>query len=133
MVLVAALFAFVPFVSNLFTGLRSVEPATLELLRSVDASRWEVLVRLRLPQCLPNLFAAARICVGLALVGATVGEWLGGATGGLGVQIRTAQARTLIDQLWGSIVTLAVMGVACTLLVGALERVLLRWHSSQTH
>jgi NitT/TauT family transport system permease protein len=131
-VLVAALFAFVPFVTNALVGLRSIDSDSLEVLRSVDASRWEVFWRLRLPHALPALFAAARICVSLALVGAVIGELYGGSTSGLGYQVRSAQARSYVDQLWGSILCLALVGIVLTLLVVMAERRLLRWHSSQT-
>ncbi len=131
-ILVAALFAFVPFVANALTGLRSVDSDTLEVLRSVDASRWEILWRLRIRYALPALFAAGRICVSLALVGAVIGELYGGSTSGLGYQARIAQSRSLVDQLWGSVLSLAIVGILLTLSVMALERRLLRWHASQT-
>jgi NitT/TauT family transport system permease protein len=131
-VLVAALFAVVPFVTNIHTGLRSIDHDTLEVLRSVDASRSEILWHLRLPHALPSLFAAARICVSLALVGAVIGELYGGSTHGLGYQARVAQSRSLVDQLCGSVLSLAFVGIVLTLAVMALERRVLRWHSSQT-
>ncbi|MCP4228308.1 MAG: ABC transporter permease, partial [Actinomycetia bacterium] len=121
-VLVAALFAFVPFVANALTGLRSVDHDTLEVMRSVDASRREVLWHLRLPHALPALFSAGRICVSLALVGAVIGELYGGSTEGLGYQARIAQSRSLVDQLWGSVLSLALIGIVLTLLVMAVER-----------
>jgi NitT/TauT family transport system permease protein len=131
-ILVAALFAFVPFVANALTGLRSIDTDTLEVMRSVDATRFEVLWHLRLPHALPALFSAGRICVGLALVGAVIGELYGGSTEGLGYQARIAQSRSLIDQLWGSVLSLALMGIVLTLAVMALERRLLGWHTSQS-
>ena len=131
-VLVAALFSFVPFVANALTGLRSVDRHTLEVMRSVEASWWEILRFLRFPHALPGIFAAARICVSLALVGAVIGELYGGSTEGLGYQARTAQARSLVDQLWGSVLALALIGIVLTLAVMTLERRILRWHTSQT-
>lgn len=131
-ILVAALFAFVPFVANGLTGLRSVDRDTLEVMRSVDASRWEILWHLRIRHALPALFSAGRICVSLALVGAVIGELYGGSTRGLGYQARIAQSRSLVDQLWGSVLCLALMGIILTLLVMMLERRLLKWHTSQT-
>ena len=62
------------FVFATVAGLRSADPAARELLASVDASRCEVLWRLRLPSALPSLFAAARYIVGLALAAAYYGE-----------------------------------------------------------
>ena len=129
-ILTAMLFAWVPFVANALIGLRSIDEETHELLRSVNASRWEIYWRLRFPHSLPYLFAAGRICVGLALVGAVVGEFFN-SRDGLGNAARVAQSRLLVDQLWGSVFVLAFIGVAFVLLLIAVEKRVLRWHSSQ--
>jgi NitT/TauT family transport system permease protein len=128
-ILTAALFCLVPFVMNTFVGLRSVDSDTLEVLESVAASRWEVQWRLRFPHALPYLFAAARVCVGLALVGAVVGEFFGGATEGLGQAIDVGFTRQFAGQAWGSIFALAFIGVMATVLLVVAERRLLRWQA----
>lgn len=129
---ITSLVCFVPFLLNGVAGLRSVDSNLLELARSVDASRREIFWRLRLPSSLPFLFSAARIAIGLALIGAVLGEFFAGVDQGLGYAIKVAQARpNLRMQLWGSIYVLAFLGSAVTLLIGALERHSLRWHSSQ--
>jgi NitT/TauT family transport system permease protein len=129
---VTSLVCFVPFLINGVSGLRSVDPNLLELARSVDASHREVFLRLRVPSALPSLFSAARIAVGLALIGAVLGEFYAGSTRGLGNAIKVAQNRsTLRGQLWGCIFVLGLIGSAATLLVSAVERVALHWHSSQ--
>ncbi len=129
-ILAAMLFAWVPFVANALTGLRAIDEDTHELLRSVNASRWEIYWRLRFPHSLPYLFAAGRICIGLALVGAVVGEFFNSKEG-LGNAARVAQSRLLVEQLWGSVFVLAFIGVALVLLLIALEKRVLRWHASQ--
>jgi NitT/TauT family transport system permease protein len=131
---ITALVCFVPFLINSVAGLRSVDANLLELARSVDATRRTIFWRLRLPSSLPFLFSAARIAVGLALIGAVLGEFFG-SKAGLGYSIKVAQARPiqLIDQLWGSIFVLALMGAIATLLIGSIERLTLHWHSSQRH
>jgi NitT/TauT family transport system permease protein len=130
-VLVAAVFCFIPFVINAFTGLRAIDENAHELMRSVSASRLEIFWRLRLPHSLPYLFSAARLCVGLSLVGAVIGEIFAGSTGGLGNTARSGQTRLLIDQLWGSIFALAFIGVVANIVLAAIEARVLRWHSSQ--
>lgn len=129
---ITALVCFVPFLINSVAGLRSVDPNLLELARSIDAGRFVVFWRLRLPSSLPFLFSAARIAVGLALIGAVLGEFFGSSEG-LGYAIKTAQARPiqLSLQLWGSIFVLGLIGAVATLLISAAERSLLHWHSSQ--
>ena len=130
-VMVATVFCYIPFTINQFTGLRAVDPNAYELLRSVSASKVEIFRRLRFPQSLPYLFSAGRLCVGLSLVGAVIGEMFGGSTEGLGNTARVGQTRLLIDQLWGSIFVLAFIGVIANLLLAAVEARVLRWHSSQ--
>jgi NitT/TauT family transport system permease protein len=129
---VTTLVCFVPFLVNSVAGLRSVDANLLELARSVDARERVILWRLRLPSSLPFLFSAARIAVGLALIGSVLGEFFGSKEG-LGYAIKVAQARPiqLSEQLWGSIFVLALIGSAATLLISGLERWVLHWHSSQ--
>jgi ABC-type nitrate/sulfonate/bicarbonate transport system permease component len=80
---------------------------------------------------LPYLFSAGRICIGLALVGAVVGEFFN-SKDGLGNTARVAQSRLLVDQLWGSVFVLAFIGDTFVLVLIAVEHRVLRWHSSQT-
>jgi NitT/TauT family transport system permease protein len=97
----------------------------------VDASRTEILLHLRLPSALPNLFAGARIAVGMALMGAVLGEFFAGAKSGLGFAIKLAQSRSLTLQLWGSVFVLAFLGSLAISLLTFVERFVLHWHASQ--
>jgi NitT/TauT family transport system permease protein len=128
---ITALVCFVPFLINAIAGLRSVDPLLLELARSVNAGEVEVLRRLRIPSALPYLLSAAKINVGLALIGAVLGEYFALTTRGLGHAVKTAQSRNLIDQQWGAIFTLAILGSLATLLITGLERIALRGHAAQ--
>ena len=128
---ITSLVCFVPFVVNAVTGLRAVDPAALELMRSVKASKREEFFVLRVPHALPYLFSAARIAVGLALIGAVLGEFFAGVNSGLGYAIKVAQNRSLVLQLWGSIYVLGFLGAIAVLGLSGLERVMLRWHHSQ--
>lgn len=125
-ILVAALITFAPLTVNAIAGMQSVDADALELLRSVDASRWEILLRLRLPQSVPYLVAAARVSVGLALIGAMVAEWQG-SSAGLGYTFSRAQAVLATDRMWAAVFVLASMGVAALGGIALLERRLLRW------
>jgi NitT/TauT family transport system permease protein len=126
--LIVALFVFVPFTTNILTGLRSVNQDLLNVASSVDASRFQVYRSLRIPHALADTFAAGRICVSLALVGAVIGEIYGGSTSGLGYQFRRALSRIDPDVAWGCIVILASIGIVGTFAVLALESRVLHWH-----
>jgi len=92
---------------------------------------FNAVVGFRVPHAMPYLFSAARIAVGLALIGAVLTEFFAGVSSGLGWAIKVAQSRNLTLQLWGSIFVLAFLGAAATILIGVLERIVLRWHASQ--
>jgi NitT/TauT family transport system permease protein len=131
--MVVVLISAPPLILGTVSGLRSVDPATLELLESVNASRREVFVKLRFPSALPQLFTSGRVAVTLALVGALLGEFFAGVTEGLGWMISRSQANPIAAALplWACVFVLAAIGTAAFALVAVLERALLRWHSSQ--
>jgi ABC-type nitrate/sulfonate/bicarbonate transport system permease component len=122
-VAVAALISIVPLLFNLVVGLRSADPATIELLRSVGASRREQLRHVQIPSALPSLFAGLRIAVGLSLVGAVLGEWFALRSHGLGVQIQTGMNTNAATLIWSSAFALGAMGGAALTLLSALERI----------
>ncbi len=128
---VATLVCVPAFTFASMTGLRSVDPASLEVLRCVNASPWETLWRVRLPNALPNLFTAARFTVGLSLAAVYFTE--GGALSnrGLGATGAKALAATAALPLWSTVFCSALLGAVALTTIGVLERLLLHWHSSQ--
>ncbi len=127
--LVAALITFFPMLVNAVTGLRAVDPAAHDFLRSLHASRWQVFWRLRWPASLPYLFAALRISVPLALIGAVVAEWMSG-DGGIGQVILIANGDFDTASLFAAVLVLAAIAVALSGALALLERKLLFWHES---
>ena len=126
---VAALIAFFPMLVNAAAGLRDVDPAALDWFRSMDASRLRTFLRLRLPSSLPYLFAALRVSIPLALIGAVVAEWMA-ADSGAGRLIAIAHADYDTAALFGAVVVLAACGLALTAAAALLERRLLAWRDA---
>jgi NitT/TauT family transport system permease protein len=114
-------------------GMRSADPAARELLASVDARRWEVLWRLRLPAALPSIFTTARFAVALGLAAAYFSESAALEIRGLGViGRRAAQDQTNgAEVLWTTIFCTAALGITGLVVLTILERTFLRWHASQ--
>ncbi len=114
-------------------GMRSADPAARDLFASVDASRWEVLWRLRLPAALPSMFTTARFAMGLALAAAYFAETKALDPTGLGVigQRASLDQTSGAETLWTTIFCTAALGILGLLALGAAERWLLRWHASQ--
>lgn len=119
------------FTFAMVAGLRSADASARELLASVDATRWEMLWRLRLPSALPTLFASARFNVGLALAAAYFVEGGNLSNSGLGAIGRGAINASAGPILWTTIATTAVLGILFLAALTVLERAVLRWHVSQ--
>lgn len=119
------------FVYATVGGMRGADPAARELFASVDASRWEVLWRLRLPAALPSLFTSARFNVGLGLGAAFYAEGAALRLDGLGDTGRRAATFSDGEALWTTILCAASLGIATQVAISGLERILLRWHQSQ--
>jgi NitT/TauT family transport system permease protein len=120
------------FTFAMTSGLRSADPAARELLASVDAGWWEVTWRLRLPSALPTMFASSRFAVGLALGAAYFGEGGNLRREGLGFIGRAAANASNASQLWATIATTALLGIVLLTAVTVVERLVLRWHPSQS-
>ena len=128
---ITAVLVFFPFLINSLTGLRSVDEQALEVLKTLHASRSEIMWKLRLPSSLPYLLAGARICMPLSVVGAVVAEFVApGASNGLGTLIVTAASTADLRTIYASVVLLSVMGIALFLVVLVVQSRLLKWHGS---
>jgi NitT/TauT family transport system permease protein len=129
--ILTAIIVFFPFLVNASIGLRSVDRQALDVFSSLDASRVEVLWRLRLPSSLPFLFSAARICFPLSVVGAVVAEFTAsGYTTGLGRLVVQEAEYSNLGLEFAAILCLASLGIVLTAIVALAERRMLRWHTS---
>lgn len=135
LVLCATVVAIFPIISNTSLGLRSVDPGLADLFRMSRASRWQTLVRLRIPSALPYFFAGLRVASGLALIGAVVAEFVAGTGGqgaGLAYQILLAGIQLNVPRLFAALVLITLAGIVLYLLVSAIaNRALAHWHESE--
>jgi NitT/TauT family transport system permease protein len=135
LVLCAVVVAIFPIISNTTLGLRSVDPGLADLFRMSRASRWQTMLRLRIPGALPWFFAGLRIASGLALIGAVVAEFVAGTGGqgaGLAYQILMAGIQLNVPRLFAALVLITLAGVVLYLAVSGLSRIALaRWHESE--
>jgi len=127
---VAALATFFPVLVNCITGMRSVDPTTLEFFHSVHASKRDIFWHLRVPNTLPYFFAALRLNVRLSLIGAIVGE-LVGARDGLGHMIAEAAITLRTTDVFSGVIVLTVMGIVLTELVSFIQSRVLYWHETE--
>ena len=128
-VVMALFIAFFPVIVDTAAGLASVDRDAVMLFRSMGASRWQTLVKLKLPNALPFIFAGLKTAAVFSVVGAVVGEYLGGGQG-LGELVRLSAQQLRLDRVFALIFYLSLLGLGLFGLVTWLERRLVFWHKS---
>src|SRR5947209_9671569 len=126
-VLIAFLVAFFPVVINTAVGLSAIEPEKIHLARSMGFGASATFFKIRLPNALPAIFGGLKISITLAVVGAVVGEFVGGDAG-LGYLLMVANGSMDTQLLFAGIVALTVLGVALFVLVEIAERLTVPRH-----
>lgn len=125
----AVLVAFFPIFSGAVTGLRAADPDLERLFDLYGASRWQRVMRLRLPSAVPFLLEGHKVGAGLAIIGAVVAEFGAGSGGvrGLAWQILDAGNKLQTARMIAALVVLGLMGVALHALLDRAERIGLTW------
>ena len=122
-VLIAFLIAFFPVVINTAMGLAAIEREKVYLAQSMGLGPWATFFKIRLPNALPSIFAGLKISITLAVVGAVVGEFVGGQ-GGLGHLLLVANGNMDTALLFAGIAALTIVGIVLFGLIGIVERLL---------
>lgn len=126
-IILIMLIAFFPITLNMRVGLNSVSPDLLLLMRSVGASKFQVLSRIRVPTSLPYLFAGLRIAVTFSVIGAVVAEFAG-ANQGLGFLIQYASTQLDTPLLFGGLVVISAVGFVFYYGLSVVERIVNHWY-----
>lgn len=126
---IAAYLTFFPVTIYTLRGLTSVPATALELMQSYAASRWQILIKLRLPNALPQIFTALKISATASVVGSIIGELPSGIQDGMGLAI--LNFARYYDQapprLWASILVAGAIGIFFFVVVAIIERLVVRW------
>jgi len=122
---ISFLISFFPALVNMTQGLRMVDPLHLDLFRVLNASQWQVFVKLRWPASIPSLFASLRITCTLCLVGAIVGEYVAGSGQTIGYELSTAQHNLDTALVMAVTLVATLTGIVLFLLVAGIERAVL--------
>lgn len=119
--IVTALLAFFPAFVMTGAGLRGAPPTNLDMMRSLGASRLQVLRRVLVPTAVPSMLVALRLAAATCVLGAVLAEFLAG-TRGLGDLFSDARIRFEMQRAWGAALIATVMSVALFLGATRLER-----------
>lgn len=123
---IAVVICFFPIFVNTLTGLLQVDQDALEMFKSLRARRWQIFMRLMLPGAMPVIMAGLKTAIGLALIGAIVGEFVS-ASVGMGVLIQKFSFQLLLPEAFAVLMTLTLMGLLLYMLMEMLDSWLIYW------
>ena len=125
-VITAFVISFFPIVVNVATGLATIEPEMRDVLRSLGATRYEILTKVGIPRAMPYLFASLKVAITLAFIGSVIAETVGGNRG-IGFLMLSASARNDAPTTFAGLFTIAIMGVLMYAVCALAEKRMTRW------
>jgi ABC-type nitrate/sulfonate/bicarbonate transport system permease component len=128
-VIIVVLICFFPLTVSTADGLASADPDHIALFLAMGASRRQIWNLVRLPSALPSFFSGLRVAVTYSVVGATIGEWVGGSAG-LGLYMLRSKNALATDQVFVAIAITSAISIGLFSLIYLLERALLPWYHS---
>ena len=129
-VAVVFLTAFFPVVVSTYDGLRTSGQAYKDLLLTFGANRWQLLSKTQIPLALPSFFSGLKLSIVYCVIGATIGEWLGGSKG-LGYFSRRMAGNMQSAEMFAAVFLLSALGVVLFLMIALLEPLFLKKRGSK--
>ena len=117
---------FFPITVGLLDGFRSVDPDVIDLMRSMGASRAQIMRHAKLPASLPHFFSGLKISAAYAIVGAVIAEWLGGFSG-LGVYMTRVRSAYAFDKMFAVILLISALSLVLMWVVEVVRRAAMPW------
>lgn len=117
---------FFPITVGLLDGFRSVDPDAIDLMRSMGATRAQIMRHAKLPAALPHFFSGLKISAAYAIVGAVIAEWLGGFSG-LGVYMTRVRSAYAFDKMFAVILLISVLSLVLMWAVELARRAAMPW------
>jgi NitT/TauT family transport system permease protein len=122
----AFMLSFFPIAVNVATGLATVEPELEDVLRSLGASRLDILRKVGLPRTMPYFFASLKVSITLAFVGAVISETIA-SNDGIGYLMLQAASQFRVPLMFAGVFVIAAMGIATYAVFALLERRVTGW------
>ena len=120
------LVCFFPIALGLFEGFQQVSMEQIRLMKALGASGWKCFRYLKLPASLPGFFTGLKLAATYSLMGAVIGEWLGGSAG-LGIYMTRATKSFHTAHVFAVILVIIAVSMGLFGIVAALDRVFLAW------
>ena len=127
-IIMATLIIYFPVTAALYDGLRRTETGWLELAKTMGASRFSTLWKVRLPSAMPAFASGLRVATAVAPIGAVVGEWVG-SSAGLGYYMLLMNGRVQTVAMFAALFILAIIAVSIYFLIDKVLRKCITWQT----
>lgn len=129
-VIVVVLVCFFPVVVSLVQGFAAVDQDMINLMLSMGAKRYQIIRWVKIPAALPSFFGGLKIAATYSIMGAVIGEWLGGKEG-LGVYMMRVKNSYRLDSFFAAIGLIVGLSMAIFAMIQVIEYWLMPWHREQ--
>lgn len=120
-ILVAVIVTFFPITITLHEGLKSTNREYIELFKSMEASEWQIFIKLKFPTTIPYFFSALKMSIPLVLIGTAIGEWLG-ANAGLGYFSKRMMTQLDGAGVFAPIVLISIIAIILVKIIAIIEK-----------
>lgn len=127
-IIVVVIVCFFPIVISIVDGLEGVDSNLINHFKLMGASKIKRFLHLKLPYGMINFFSGMRIAATYSIMGAVIGEWLGGDKG-LGVYMTRARSTYALDKMFAAILIIVIMSMIIFLLIGLVEKICTPWNN----
>jgi len=125
-VITAFVLSFFPIVVNVAAGFAAMEPELLDVLRSLGATRLDIVRKIGIPRSLPYFFASLKIAITLSFVGSVISEIVAG-NDGIGHVMLVAGSSFNVPLVFAALLVVGVMGIGMYAIFAAAERRMTSW------
>jgi ABC-type nitrate/sulfonate/bicarbonate transport system permease component len=125
-IIIVVLICFFPVTVSFLQGLGSVDPDLINLLKSMGSGKYQLYKIVKFPAALPSLFSGLKIAATYSIMGATIGEWVGGKDG-IGVYMLRAKFSFATDKVFGAIIIITLLSIALLKLIEFIEKKSMPW------
>jgi ABC-type nitrate/sulfonate/bicarbonate transport system permease component len=129
-IIVVVIMCFFPIVISIVDGLEGVDKDLINHFKLMGASKLNIFLHLKLPFGMINFFSGIRIAATYSIMGAVIGEWLGGEKG-LGVYMTRARSAYALDKMFAAIIVIVAISILIVFLVTFIEKKLTPWNEKK--
>lgn len=125
-IMVVIMVCFFPIVVSLLEGLNSLDQDLLNLMKSMKANRWQIFYLAKFPASLGNFFSGLKIAATYSIIGAVIGEWMGGKSG-LGVYMTRVRQSFALDKVFASILIIIILSIILFKMIELIQFLVMPW------